>query len=564
MKKYIKDWFNYTDESLKSFLPELCECGDVKECDGVKESVNIKGVRSVNESKTERFSVVVPANDTFCGMFGVKNDGKFDSFSVIAENETESQSFYNKLYEHSLKNEVNQDITDILEKYAPKYKENAEKTVKYNLTVPYNGFLESKLEARGFDVKTVNEEMSVEILSGDYAKTKKLLESVYGDETPDAVKKFIDFVNENIIITIKDESTGKTVEIDADTATSSDASDSATEGADFDSSFKDTTTFDPEKSMLFKDDEESAEKEKKEESEDEEKKNVGDEKDKDNNDNEEEEKKEGEKEDEDKKDDEKKDDEKPKKKFKFKATKKESSNESVIEPENKDNSLNENTAESTVLDIVEIPDGRKGQVISQLADGTLIVNVQGHTLPFERKQLKTVNPRPDNLDFPVKFDPLTLKGVVENYVSCGMFLNNVQVTPNDCKVKLLEFITAKPEDEINIIIEGEATKAAKKFIRITENLNDVLDLANYAEGKMSLNIEGTLTESDVLINIKDYMHYKNVNEETCPVRTLVYDENGETHLRYINGTQLRLNESSDIYVPEYINDLNKAMLLYNN
>ena len=116
-------------------------------------------------------------------------------------------------------------------------------------------------------------------------------------------------------------------------------------------------------------------------------------------------------------------------------------------------------------------------------------------------------------------------------------------------------------DEINIIIEGEATKATKKYIRITENLNDVLDLANYAEGKMTLNVEGVLTESDVLINIKDYMKYKNVNEETCPVKTLVFDENGETHLRYVNGTQLRLNESSDVYVPEYINDLNRAMTL---
>jgi hypothetical protein len=135
------------------------------------------------------------------------------------------------------------------------------------------------------------------------------------------------------------------------------------------------------------------------------------------------------------------------------------------------------------------------------------------------------------------------------------------VTPNDCKVKLLEYVTANENDEINIIIEGEATKATKKYIRITENLNDVLDLANYAEGKMTLNIEGVLTESDVLINIKDYMRYKNVNEETCPVKTLVFDENGETHLRYINGTQLHLNESSDIYVPEYINDLNRAMTL---
>jgi hypothetical protein len=144
-----------------------------------------------------------------------------------------------------------------------------------------------------------------------------------------------------------------------------------------------------------------------------------------------------------------------------------------------------------------------------------------------------------------------------------MFLNNNRVTPEDCKVKLVEFVNAQDNDEINIIIEGESTKATKKYIRITENLNDVLDLGNYAKGKMTMNIENVLTESDVLINIKDYNIYKNINEETCPVRTLVFDEDGNTHLRYVNGTQLRLDESNDIYVPQYVRDLSKALTFYN-
>ena len=540
LKKYIKDWFNYTDQNLESFVPELCECG-------VNESVVIKNVRTLSESLKNRFNVIVPATKEYQKILGVKCSGDVESFRVIAESDNEAQTIYTKLYEHSLKKRVNQDVQDALEYYAPKYEKKAKLMLEYSLNLPYNGFVESKLEAKGLRVNRVDENMNVNVLKNDYISTKKILESAYGKEMPASAKRFINFVNENLIITVKDESTGKTVTIDADNLSSDKSSENSEGNADFDSSFRDTTTtFDPEKSMIFKDDEESADRDKKDDDTDEnseDKKKVKDDEKESKN------KSKNESEDEDSENDESK----PKKKFKFKAKK--NTNESLKE------SLNESAA-TTVLDYVEIPDGRKGQVISQFADGTLIVNVQGHTLPFERKQLTPINPRPDTLDFPVKFDPLTLKGLVESYVSCGMFLNNVQVTPNDCKVKLLEYIVAKPEDDVNIIIEGESTKTSKKYIKITENLNDVLDLANYAEGKMTLNIEGKITESDVLINIKDYLNYKNINEETCPVRTLIYDETGETHLRYINGTQLRLNESSDIYVPEYVNDLNKAMLLY--
>ena len=561
-KKFIKEWFNYNDKDMKSYIPELCE-DSVDEC-GLQEGVKIHSVKSVNESKNDRFSVLIPATKVYTDMFNIKCNEDCVAITVVAENDNEAQKIYNKLYEHSITNDVEQDVKDILEHYAPKYGDSAKKSVMYNLNVPYNGFLESKLSAKGYTVNRIDENMSVDIAKSDYINTKKILESVYGKDMPETAKNFVNFVNESLIITIKDESTGKSVEINADTVTSSDKSGDVDENADFESSFKDTTTFNSDDSMLFKDDEESSD-----EGKDKDTKNESSEDSKDDEKSEEskdDEKSEDSKDDEkseDSKDDESDKEEKPKKKvFKFKAKKKDNeSNESV--KDSSKNAINEdvNVAKTTVLDYVEVPDGRKGQVISQLADGTLIVNVQGHTLPFQAKELKALNPKPDTLDFPVKFDPNTLKGIIESYVSCGMFLNNVQVTPNDCSVKLFEFITSKDDDEINIIIEGEATKAKKKYIRITENLDDVFDLANYTEGVMTLNVEGVLEESNVLVNIKDYLKYKNVNEETCPVRTLIYDENGETHLKYINGTQLRLNESSDVYVPEYINDLNRALLM---
>ena len=76
-----------------------------------------------------------------------------------------------------------------------------------------------------------------------------------------------------------------------------------------------------------------------------------------------------------------------------------------------------------------------------------------------------------------------------------------------------------------------------------------------------VNVEGTINESDVLVNKSDYSRYKLVKESVCPCRVLVFDDNKETHLRYINGTNLRLNENDDEYVPDYVRDLNAAVEL---
>lgn len=529
LKEFIQEWFGYDKHQMKTYLPELCE-----DDEPLTEGISIKKIRSSSKPAIGRLRVMIPMNEAYSRVLGIKYEKGVTAVTVIAENKREAQMIYNKLYEYSLRNTVDQDVEDMLEYYAPLYKKTAQRVSKYKLTLPYNGFIESKLSSNGIRVRRIDEGMTTDVYGSDYKKVKSILENAYGKSMPRSAKRFIDFLKEEFVITIEDTKSGKTIKINADDELSNDGSEKG-EDADFNSSFKDTT-FDPAKSMsMFPDENEDSDEE-----------NEKDEKDE----------KEG-KEDKDKKKDKEKneslDGEKKSKKFRFK--KKENKEEGTNE------SLTEAFAKATVLDYVKIPDGRKGQIISQLADGTLIVNVQGHTLPFERKNLKMLKERPDNLEFPVKFDEATLKGIVESYVSCGMFLNNVKVTPNDCKVKLMDYIVAKENDEISIILEGEATKAVKKYIRITDDLNEVFDLANYAEGKMTLNVEGGLQESEVLVNLRDYYRYKNVNEEVCPVRTLIYDENGETHMRYINGTQLRLNEGSDIYVPEYINDLNRAMLL---
>lgn len=561
LKKYFKDWMNYGDGEFVSFFPELKNCFANKPT-GIpvgptNEGVQIKDARAVTKSNRVVMDVVVPMKSEYCKLLGLKMDESCESFRILSDNHQEARKIYERFYQYAQVNEVDEDIKGILEHYSSSYGEYAKKNSKYTMTVPYNGFLESKLESKGYDVVRVDEGMSVEIPKFSYGKAKAILEKFYGDAAPVGARDFFRFVNENVHITIKDDVTGKTVEIDTD-----DINGKSGEGeevaADFDSSFE-GTTFDYKENLLFNDDDESADDKKDdsqeeksvEKEESEEDKNVSDDEKKEK---EEEEKTSSEGGDENEKSED--EDKKPeKKKFTFKSTKKGKKDESLSSKGGE--CLNESAAVN-VLDYVETPSG-KGQILSKFPDGTFIVNVMGHTLPFKASQLKVCVERPDTLDFNMKFDPETLKGLVESYVSCGMFINGARVTPSDCKVKLLEYNAAKDDDKLEIIIEGTKTEALKKYIQITENLNEWLDLENYAEGKLIVNVEGVVNESDVLVNKDDYSRYKLVKESICPCRVLVFDDNKETHLRYINGTNLRLNENDEEYVPDYVKSLDVAV-----
>ena len=68
---------------------------------------------------------------------------------------------------------------------------------------------------------------------------------------------------------------------------------------------------------------------------------------------------------------------------------------------------------------------------------------------------------------------------------------------------------------------------------------------------MTYIVEGVEQKTDVLINIRDYQNYMVMNEESVPVRTLVFDENGETHMANIPGGNLMICESEDYFKPEF-------------
>ena len=131
----------------------------------------------------------------------------------------------------------------------------------------------------------------------------------------------------------------------------------------------------------------------------------------------------------------------------------------------------------------------------------------------------------------------------------------MRITPNDCQVKLQEFYSTPENKEVELVIEGVKTPALKKYIRLTENVNGVIDIANYESGKMNINNESV----NVLIHMGDYMNYKNVNESYGAVRTLVYNTNGETNMTLVSGNSLRLDTNDDIYIPEYVQSINNAV-----
>lgn len=154
-----------------------------------------------------------------------------------------------------------------------------------------------------------------------------------------------------------------------------------------------------------------------------------------------------------------------------------------------------------------------------------IINVDGHTIEASPKSVKMVTEKPDTLPAPYKFDPTTLKALFEQMVHCGMFVNETQITPNNTFVKYSDFINTKDGDNINIVIDGQRTIVDRKYIRITEEVNDFANVNEYVEG-VEVSSEGYELRK-ILFNITDYNYASSI---VTPVRVLISDENDEKHL----------------------------------
>lgn len=530
MQDYFKDWKNYSQAQFCNFFPELKKCFDNKPqvpvaAQKVSEGVSILGVRAINESvlysdsKKGTVNIVIPYTEDYAKMFGYSTGKRRPShINIITESYAETADLYKTLssYASAKGNKIDEDTKSFLNRYSKDFENLTESNI-YSLTVPYNNFLEQKLEHKGIVCSRVNEGLSISLHKDEYAKAKKVFESVYGEKTPVSVKDFFHLadssLDEGLKITVKDDKTGKTVEFDLDDLTgkgkdSEDADSPADEQKNFDDAFKDVT-FNSKDSELFNVGDEDSDDEK-----DDEKSSEEDDKSDDEQDNEQLETKK----DSEEKDSESKDEEKPaKKKFMFRKKK----NESVTSPSFK-NPLNESTccsATPNVLDWVKLSDGNVAQVIATLPmTGNFIVNLNGRTVEVSPNNLVLACCKKDLVDVPHKFDKATLKLLSESMVRCGMFVNNNQITPNGCYVKYGDFVNAKNEDQIRIVVEGESVLASKKYIKILENINSFAIPSGFVSAEEISEIGVKLR--DILVNIKEF---EAASAATDPVTAMIYN-----------------------------------------
>jgi hypothetical protein len=524
MQDYFKDWKNYSQAQFCNFFPELKKCfannPSVPVAQKVSEGVSILGVRAINESvlysdsKNGTVNLVLPYTEDYAKMFGYSNGKNRPShINIVTESYAETQELYKTLsaYASTKGNKIDEDAKSFLNRYSKEFESLTESNI-YSLTVPYNNFLEQKLEHKGIACSRVDEGLAISLHKDEYAKAKKVFESVYGEKTPVSVKDFFHLadssLDEGLKITVKDDKTGKTVEFDLDDLAgkakdSEDADSPADEQNNFDDAFKDVT-FDSKDSELFNVGDDDSDDEKDEEKSSEDDDNTDDEQL------------------ETKKDSEEKDseteEEKPaKKKFMFRKKK----NESVTSPSFK-NPLNESTgcsATPNVLDWVKLSDGNVAQVIATLPmSGNYIVNLNGRTVEVSPNNLVLAGCKKDLVEAPHKFDKATLKLLSESMVRCGMFVNNNQITPNGCYVKYGDFVNAKDDEQIRIVVEGESVLASKKYIKVLEDINTFAVPSGFVSAEEISEIGVKLR--DILVNVQEF---EAATAATDPVTAMVYN-----------------------------------------
>lgn len=200
---------------------------------------------------------------------------------------------------------------------------------------------------------------------------------------------------------------------------------------------------------------------------------------------------------------------KPKKpKFKFKIKKNLGEVHSIHE------SLN-----PQVLDKVSYK-GKKGQIVSILGNGDIILEVQGSTVECAPSEIKILTNRVDTVDAPYKFDMNTLKALYEQMVECGIFMNNVRISQPGCYVKYSDWKNAKDDDNLNILMLNESHLMQKKYIKILEDENAFANPDDYVEG-VEVTEDGQAIRN-VLININDYLAAEGGNNA---IRVLVTTDN---------------------------------------
>lgn len=161
--------------------------------------------------------------------------------------------------------------------------------------------------------------------------------------------------------------------------------------------------------------------------------------------------------------------------------------------------------------------GRKGYITGQDLGGKYIVLMEnGSTLTVDPSKTVLVDggKRQNNLsDKLIKFNEKTQQVLMEQFVKCGIFYNNVPLRTSNCTVKFNEWCNAANDGYVSVLVEGRQELLMKQNVRIFEDVNSFANLSNYTPGKV-MN-ENELV--DALINILDM---QNVIGDTSPVRVV--------------------------------------------
>ncbi|MEG1009376.1 MAG: hypothetical protein RSF67_06170, partial [Clostridia bacterium] len=127
----------------------------------------------------------------------------------------------------------------------------------------------------------------------------------------------------------------------------------------------------------------------------------------------------------------------------------------------------------------------RGEISGKMLNGDLIVicHPDGKTYQVKEsditaKYTKANNPKQ------FKFDKETQKLLFEQNVYCGIFMGNIPVKLNECKVNYAEWMNASQDQKINVLVEGRNTILDKSNIKILEDVNNFANYENYKPCKI--------------------------------------------------------------------------------
>jgi hypothetical protein len=196
--------------------------------------------------------------------------------------------------------------------------------------------------------------------------------------------------------------------------------------------------------------------------------------------------------------------------IKFDISKKKTLNESKKSPNPKGQSNGVfKTDETTTVVNPQLGDSviykkMKGFITGAIGE-QVIVSVQNstYTCDMNSKDLKILNKKPSIAKPPFKFDEKTQKVLFEQYIKCGVYMNNVPVKTNDCYVKYSDWRDANMNEQINVMVEGQLNMMAREIIRIYEDVNDFANPEHYVDGVIIDETSGEVVEN-VKVNAEDY------------------------------------------------------------